>query len=49
MPRKRNSKSYKEDNAMAKSIFEEMVGTYTQVTDYFIPNLQLPENGIRFI
>lgn len=28
---------------MAKTIFEEMGGTYTQVGDYFIPNLELPE------
>lgn len=28
---------------MAKSIFEEMGGTYTQVGDYFIPDLKLPE------
>lgn len=27
---------------MAKSIFEEMGGTYTQVGDYFIPCLTLP-------
>lgn len=28
---------------MAKTIFEQMGGTYTQVGDYFIPNLELPE------
>ena len=28
---------------MAKTIFEEMGGTYTQVGDYFLPNLELPE------
>lgn len=28
---------------MAKTIFEEMGGTYTQVGDYVIPNLKLPE------
>ena len=28
---------------MAKTIFEEMGGTYTQVGDYFLPNLKLPE------
>ena len=28
---------------MAKTIFEEMGGTYTQVEDYFLPDLQLPE------
>lgn len=32
---------------MAKTIFEEMGGTYTQVGDYFLPNLQLPEEGQR--
>lgn len=29
---------------MAKTIFEEMGGTYTQVGDYFLPDLKLPEN-----
>ena len=28
---------------MAKTIFEEMSGTYTQVGDYFLPDLKLPE------
>lgn len=28
---------------MAKTIFEEMVGTYTQVGDYLLPDLKLPE------
>ena len=28
---------------MAKTIFEEMGGTYTQIGDYFIPDLKLPE------
>ena len=28
---------------MAKTIFEEMGGTYTQVGDYFLSNLELPE------
>ena len=28
---------------MAKTIFEEMGGTYTQIGNYFIPNLKLPE------
>ena len=28
---------------MAKTIFEQMGGTYTQVGDYFLPNLKLPE------
>ena len=28
---------------MTKTIFEEMGGTYTQVGDYLLPNLKLPE------
>lgn len=28
---------------MAKTIFEEMGGTYTQVRDYLFPDLKLPE------
>lgn len=28
---------------MAKTIFEQMGGTYTQVGDYYIPDLKLPE------
>ena len=28
---------------MAKTIFEEIGGTYTQVGDYFLPDLKLPE------
>lgn len=28
---------------MKKTIFEEMGGTYTQVGDYLLPNLKLPE------
>ncbi len=28
---------------MAKTIFEEMGGTYTQVGDYFTPDLKLPK------
>ena len=28
---------------MAKTIFEEMSGTYTQVGDYLLPDLKLPE------
>lgn len=28
---------------MAKTILEEMGGTYTQVGDYFLPDLELPE------
>ena len=30
---------------MAKTIFEEMGGTYTQVGDYLLPNLELPEEA----
>lgn len=29
---------------MTKTIFEEMGGTYTQVGDYFLPDLRLHEN-----
>lgn len=29
---------------MAKTIFEEMGGTYTQVGDYLLPDLRLPES-----
>lgn len=32
---------------MAKSIFEEMGGTYTKVGDYNLPNLILPETEIK--
>jgi len=32
---------------MAKTIFEEMGGTYTQVGDYFLPNLKLPEEKTK--
>ena len=28
---------------MAKTIFEEMDGTYTRVGDYYLPDLKLPE------
>lgn len=28
---------------MAKTIFEEMGGTYTKVGDYYLPDLKLPE------
>ena len=28
---------------MAKTIFEEMGGTYTQIEDYLLPDLELPE------
>jgi hypothetical protein len=32
---------------MAKTIFEEMGGTYTQVGDYYLPDLKLPEEEKR--
>lgn len=32
---------------MAKTIFEEMGGTYTQIGDYFIPDLKLPEEETK--
>jgi len=32
---------------MAKTIFEEMGGTYTQVGNYFIPDLKLPEEETK--
>ena len=32
---------------MAKTIFEEMGGTYTQVGDYYPPDLKLPEEEKR--
>lgn len=32
---------------MAKMIFEEMGGTYTQVGDYYLPDLKLPEEEKR--
>ena len=28
---------------MAKTIFEEMGGTYTKIGDYLLPDLKLPE------
>lgn len=34
---------------MAKTIFEEMGGTYTQVGDYFFPYLKLPETETQSI
>ncbi len=34
---------------MVKTIFEEMGGTYTQVGDYFIPNLKLPEKETQSV
>ena len=30
---------------MAKTIFEEMGGTYTRVGNYYLPDLKLPEEG----
>lgn len=39
MPRKGNLKLYKKDNTMAKSIFEEIDGTYEMQGDYRIPYL----------
>lgn len=32
---------------MAKTIFEEKGGTFTQVGDYFIPDLKLPEEETK--
>ena len=32
---------------MEKTIFEEMGGTYTQVGDYYLPDLKLPEEEKR--
>lgn len=32
---------------MAKTIFEEMGGTYTQAGDYFLPNLKMPEEKTK--
>lgn len=32
---------------MAKTIFEQMGGTYTQVGDYLLPDLKLPEEEKR--
>ena len=32
---------------MTKTIFEEMGGTYTQVGDYLLPDLKLPEEEWR--
>ena len=34
---------------MEKSLFEQMGGTYTQVGDYLIPNLRLPEQQGQLI
>lgn len=32
---------------MEKTIFEQMGGTYTQVGDYYLPNLQIPEQETK--
>jgi len=32
---------------MKKTIFEEMGGTYTQIGDYFLPDLKLPEEETK--
>ncbi len=32
---------------MKKTIFEEVSGTYTQVGDYFLPDLKLPEEATK--
>ena len=34
---------------MAKTIFEQMGGTYSQVGDYLLPNLSLPTEENRQI
>lgn len=34
---------------MKKTIFEEMGGTYTQIGDYFLPDLKLPEEETKSI
>lgn len=34
---------------MEKSLFEQMGGTYTQVGDYLLPNLTLPEEEHKYI
>lgn len=34
---------------MAKTIFEKMGGTYTQIGDYLIPDLKLPEEETQHI
>lgn len=34
---------------MAKTIFEEMGGTYTRIGDYLIPDLKLPEEETQHI
>lgn len=39
----RNNNFERQENKMAKTIFEEMGGTYTQVGDYLLPDLKLTE------
>lgn len=34
---------------MAKTIFEEMGGTYTRIGGYLIPDLELPEEEMQHI
>ena len=34
-----------EENTMAKSLFEQMGGKYSQIGDYLLPNLTPPEEG----
>ena len=41
--RRRNTNFERQEQTMAKTIFEEMGGTYTQVGDYLLPDLKLPE------
>ena len=41
--RRRNTNYERQEQAMAKTIFEEMGGTYTRVGDYLLPDLKLPE------
>ena len=38
-----SAKLWKEGTKMAKTIFEEVGGTYTQIEDYLLPDLKLPE------
>lgn len=35
------------EQAMAKTIFEEIGGTYTQQGDYLLPDLELPEEETK--
>lgn len=41
--------NYKEAIFMAKSLFEQMGGTYTQVGDYLLPDLTLPKEEQKSI